>query len=218
MAEISVLIVDDNLVIRQGLQSLLESEERVEVVGEASTGLEAIHWIRESSVDIVLMDIRMPVVDGIDATAEIMKVRPDTKVLILTVTEDPPTLARTIQAGAKAYLVYSVFAPDELLNAIYAIAAGETLPLSPAVELALADLGKYEQQSQFLETQQVTDPLTQREIEILDLIADGRSNTEIAQVLVVEEKTVKNHITRLYSKLNVNNRYEAIRYKLKHVA
>ncbi|MCP4611915.1 MAG: response regulator transcription factor [Planctomycetes bacterium] len=216
MAEISVLIVDDNLIIRQGLQSLLESEERVEVVGEASTGLEAIHWIRESSVDIVLMDIRMPVVDGIDATAEIMKVRPETKILILTVTEDPTTLARSIHAGAKAYLVYSLFAPDELVNSIYAIAASEVLPLSPAVELALADLGKYEQQIEFLETQQVADPLTQREIEILDLIADGRSNTEIAQVLVVEEKTVKNHITRLYSKLNVNNRYEAIRYKLKH--
>ena len=162
--------------------------------------------------------LQLFVVDGIDATAEIINVRPESKILVLTITEDPLTLARSIQAGAKGYLVYSIFAPDELVNAIYAVAEGRELLLSPAVELALADITKENQRSQFLETQQAVEPLTPREVEVLDLIADGRSNTEIAQVLFVEEKTVKNHITRLYSKLNVNNRYEAIRYKLRRVA
>ncbi len=217
MSEITVLIVDDNLVIRQGLRSLLETEDQIKVAGEASTGLEAINWLRTSSADIVLMDIHMPVIDGIDATMQIIHEQPESKILIITVSEDSITLAKAIRAGAKGYIVFSLFDPDELLRSIYAIDNGEALPVTPAVELALADLPKVEQQTQFMETQQIADPLTPREIEILDLIADGRSNTEIARALIVEEKTVKNHITRLYSKINVDNRYEAIRYKLNRV-
>jgi DNA-binding NarL/FixJ family response regulator len=214
MSDIAVLIADDNVVIRQGLRSLLESEERVTVVGEVSTGAEAIQWMRRQSADIALMDIRMPVIDGIGATAEIVRTRPETKVLILTVTEDPTTLARSICAGAKGYLVYSQFRPEDLLGAIHAVASGEVIPLSPAVALALQSMREEAPRTQYREGQQPIEPLTPREAEILDLIADGRSNAEIAEALVVEEKTVKNHITRLYSKLNINSRYEAIRLKL----
>ncbi len=214
MSDIKVLVADDNVVIRQGLRSLLDAEEQITVVGEASTGAEAIQLMRKYPVDVALMDIRMPVIDGIDATAEITRMRPEAKILVLTVTEDPTTLARSICAGAQGYLVYGRFSPEELLNAIYAVASGDMIPLSPAVALALEDISKDKQTAQFLDKQQPLDPLTPRETEIIDLIADGRSNAEIARVLMVEEKTVKNHITRLYSKLNIGSRYEAIRLKL----
>ena len=218
MSAITILIVDDNPVIRQGLRSLLDAEDRLEVVGEASTGAEAIQWMMKHSAEVVLMDVRMPVIDGIGATAEILRASPETRILILTVTEDPTILARSIHAGAKGYLVYSRFAPEELLEAVYAVALGEEISLSPAVALALEELPYQEERAQFLEEQQRLDPLTPRETEILDLIAEGRSNTEIAEALLVEEKTVKNHITRLYSKLDISSRYEAIRLKLRHLS
>ncbi len=214
MGEIKAFIADDNVVIRQGLRNLLNAEEGIKVVGEASTGAEAIQWTRRHEADVVLMDIRMPVIDGISATGEILRTRPEMKILVLTVTEDPTTLARVLHAGAKGYLVYSHFSPEELLNAVYAVASGKEIQPSPAVAYALGDMPKYEQRTDFLEKQQILDPLTPRESEILDLIGDGKSNAEIAQALVVEEKTIKNHITRLYSKLNINSRYEAIRLKL----
>jgi DNA-binding NarL/FixJ family response regulator len=214
MGDIRVFIADDNVVIRQGLRNLLNAEEGITVAGEASTGAEAIQWMRRHEADVVLMDIRMPVIDGISATAEIVRMKPDTRILTLTVTEDPTTLARSIYAGAKGYLVYSHFSPEELLNSVYAVASGKEINPSPAVALALGNIPRDEQRTDFLEKQELLDPLTPRETEILDLIADGRSNAEIAQVLVVEEKTIKNHITRLYSKLNINSRYEAIRLKL----
>ncbi len=209
--------MDDNPVIRRGLRSLLETEDQTRVVGEASTGAEAIQWMKTNSADVVLMDIRMPIIDGIGATAAILQARPEAKILILTVSEDPATLARSLHAGAKGYLVYSRFAPDELLQAIHAVAAGEELPPSPAVALALADIPDEEAEADLSSDLQVVEPLTAREKEILDLIADGRSNFEIALALSVEEKTVKNHITRLYSKLGVTNRYQAIRLRLAHL-
>jgi len=214
MGDIKVFIADDNVVIRQGLRNLLNAEEGIKVVGEGSTGAEAIQWMRKHGADVMLMDIRMPVIDGISATAEIVRSRPETKILVLTVTEDPITLARAIYTGAKGYLVYSHFSPEELLSAVYNVASGKELQQSPAVALALGDMPKYEQRADFGAKQQLLDPLTPREGEIFDLIADGRSNAEIAQALVLEEKTIKNHITRLYSKLNINSRYEAIRLRL----
>ena len=218
MGDIRVLIADDNVVIRQGLRDLLSTEERIAVVGEASTGAEAIQWIRRHPAEVVLMDIRMPVIDGIGATAEIARTRPEARVLILTVSEDPTTLARSLRAGAKGYLVYSHFSPDELVGAIEAVASGQEIQRSPAVALALESMPGDEQGTQSVEERQLPEPLTPREAEILDLIADGRSNAEIAQALVLEEKTVKNHITRLYSKLSISSRYEAIRLKLRNVA
>ncbi len=217
MSKTRVFIVDDNPVIRQGLRSLLEAEENIQVVGEASTGAEAIQWMNRHSADVVLMDIRMPIIDGIDATTEILHHSPQAKILILTVTEDAKTLARTLHAGARGYLVYSRFAPDELLEAVYMVASGEEIVPSPAVALALAELAADESRMEPLQDQPPAEPLTARETEILDLIADGRSNAEIAQVLSLEEKTVKNHITRLYSKLNITSRYDAIRLRLAHL-
>ena len=217
MSKTKLFIVDDNPVIRQGLRSLLESEERLEVSGEASTGAEAIQWIKKNLADVNLMDIRMPIIDGIDATTEILRGHPEAKILILTVTEDPKTLARTLHAGARGYLVYSRFDPDELLKAVYTVASGEEIAPSPAVAMALGELPADEPGTKPLPDLHVVEPLTDRETEILDLIADGRSNAEIAHVLMLEEKTVKNHITRLYSKLGITSRYDAIRLRLAHL-
>jgi DNA-binding NarL/FixJ family response regulator len=217
MTKTKLFIVDDNPVIRQGLRSLLEAEEQIEVAGEASTGAEAIQWMKKHSADVILMDIRMPVIDGIDATAEILRTRPEAKILILTVTEDPKTLARTLHAGARGYLVYSRFDPDELLKAVYTVVSGEEIAPSPAVALALGDLPADEPGTGPLPDLPLVEPLTARETEILALIADGRSNSEIAQALSLEEKTVKNHITRLYSKLGITSRYDAIRLRLAHL-
>ena len=217
MSKTKLLIVDDNPVIRQGLRSLLESEEQLEVSGEASTGAEAIQWMKKNSTDVILMDIRMPIIDGIDATTEILRSHPQAKILILTVTEDPKTLARTLHAGARGYLVYSRFDPDELLKAIYTVSSGEEIAPSPAVALALGEMPADEPGAKPLPDMPVVEPLTDRETEILDLIADGRSNAEIAQALLLEEKTVKNHITRLYSKLGITSRYDAIRLRLAHL-
>ena len=217
MSKTKLFIVDDNPVIRQGLRSLLESEEQLEVSGEASTGAEAIQWMKKNLADVILMDIRMPIIDGIDATTEILRSHPQAKILILTVTEDPKTLARTLHAGARGYLVYSRFDPDELLKAVYTVASGEEIAPSPAVAMALVELPADEPGTKPLPDMAVVEPLTDRETEILDLIADGRSNAEIAQALMLEEKTVKNHITRLYSKLGITSRYDAIRLRLAHL-
>lgn len=214
MNNVKVLLADDNIVIRQGLSSILDAEDDIKVVAEASTGAEAIQYLKKNQVDVVLMDIRMPVIDGIDATAEIIRLRPDVKILILTVTEDTEILAQTIRAGARGYLIYSHFSPEELINAVRTVVEGENIPPSPAVAFAVSTLPEIEMRKQFLREQQMLDPLTAREVEILGLIADGRSNAEIAHALFVEEKTIKNHITRIYSKLNINSRYEAIRFKL----
>src|SRR4030042_9867 len=132
MSDIRVFIADDNVVIRQGLRNLLNAEEGITVVGEASTGAESIQWMKKHAADVVLMDIRMPVIDGIGATAEIMRARPEAKILILTVTEDPVTLARAVQAGARGYLVYSHFSPEELLNAVRTVASGKEIQPAPA--------------------------------------------------------------------------------------
>ncbi|MBN2099953.1 MAG: response regulator transcription factor [Dehalococcoidia bacterium] len=217
MAKTRLLIVDDNPVIRQGLRSLLDAEEALEVSGEASTGAEAIQWMKKNRADVILMDIRMPIIDGIDATTEILRSHPEAKILILTVTEDAKTLARTLHAGARGYLVYSRFDPDELLKAVYAVASGEEIAPSPAVALALVELSSDEPGVNPLPDLIPVEPLTERETEILELIADGRSNADIAQALSLEEKTVKNHITRLYSKLNITSRYDAIRLRLAHL-
>ncbi len=215
MREIKILIVDDNLVIRQGLRSLLDDEEGIVVKGEASTGSEAIRWMKKASADVVLMDIRMPVINGIAATAGIVLNNPEARILIITVTEDSDILAEAMNAGAKGYLIYNRFEPDELIQAIHMVASGATLPVSNAVEETLGkivsgDGSRLESESPALGN------LTKRENQILELIADGNSNAEIAKALDIGEKTIKNHITSLYAKLKISSRYEAIRLRLQH--
>lgn len=212
MSQITILIVDDNFVARRGLRGFLQAEGDITVSGEASTGRAAIEWIRDKSVDVVLMDVRMPDTDGIEATAEIMKARPETKILMMTVVEEQSTLLRALLAGAKGYLVYGRFTPEGLVTAVHAIMSGETVTIPPVAPALLEHIQAHVTSVDDVTELERMEPLTAREKEILSLIAVGKGNREIARSLSIEEKTVKNHINNIYSKLQIKSRYEAISY------
>jgi len=216
MSQIRILIVDDNFVARRGLRSFLQTENDIAVVGEASTGRAAIQWVRGNAADIVLMDVRMPDTDGIGATSEILKLRPEIKVLMLTVVDEQATLLSALLAGAKGYLVYGRFTPEELIEAIRAIETGGTVAIPPMAPPLLENIQSYLTGIQDIAEMESMEPLTTREKEILSLIAVGKGNREIAENLNIEEKTVKNHINNIYSKLQIKSRYEAISYMLRH--
>jgi len=217
MNRIRILIADDNFVARRGLRSLFQTESDIAVAGEASTGRGAVDWTKSNIADVVLMDVRMPDTDGIEATIEILKIKPETKVMMLTVIEEQATLLRSLLAGAKGYLVYGRFTPEELVKAVRIVAGGGTIAI-PSVSPAL--LGNIQSHiSNVFDTAELSnmEPLTTRENDIISLIALGKNNHEIAAVLSIEEKTVKNHINNIYSKLQIKSRYEAISYMLRRV-
>ncbi len=216
MSRISILIVDDNFVARRGLRSFLEMENDIAVLGEASAGKTAIEWVKSNNADVVLMDVRMPDTDGIAATAEITKLKPETKVLMLTVVEEQATLLRALLAGARGYMVYGRFNPDELVEAIHTIASGEVVTRPPVSPALLDNIQSHINGFHDIAEMESMEPLTDREKEILNLIALGRGNRQIADTLNIEEKTVKNHINNIYSELQIKSRYEAISYMLRH--
>ena len=203
MSTISVFIVDDNFVARRGLRSVLEAEDGIAVVGEASSGSEALKRLRECPADVVLMDIRMSDIDGIEATSALLLENPDSRILMATVIEDPVVHMNAMLAGARGYLVYGHFAPETLTDAIRAVASGQRVNIPKIPQEASIRKGESENSS-----------LTQREDEIMRLIAAGKDNREIAASLNIEEKTVKNHINNIYSKIGVRSRREAIYYML----
>ena len=215
MNRIRVLIVDDNFVARRGLRSFLQLESDILVAGEASKGREAVEWITENSADVVLMDVRMPGMDGIRSTTEILKIRPETKILMLTVVEDQATILRALLAEARGYLVYGQFTPEELSGAIRAVASGGTRVTPPIDRNLLEQIKQSSEQVRDISEMESMEPLTARERDILGLIAAGKGNRDIAEALGIEEKTVKNHINNIYSKLHIKNRYEAISYMLR---
>jgi DNA-binding NarL/FixJ family response regulator len=198
-----VLIVDDNAVLRRGVASLLEVADGIEVVGEAGTGKEAIALAKELSPDVVLLDVRMPVMDGIEAAGPLSKIA---KVMMLTYSEDEERVSAAIRAGASGYLVHGRFTPEELERAVTDLAAGRNV-ISPAVVSVVFDALR---EGPGVKTKTGPAALTEREAEIMNLLAQGRSNGAIAGELFISEKTVKNHINRIYAKLGVANRAEAI--------
>ena len=200
---IRVLIVDDNAVLRRGVASLLEVAEGIEVVGEGGTGKEAIALARELRPDVVLLDVRMPVMDGIAAAAPVSKLA---KVMMLTYADDEARVASAIRAGASGYLVHGRFTPEELEDAVRDLAAGRNV-LSPSVMSAV--FGTI-QKGGAGPGDHYPAALTERENEIMGLLARGRSNGAVAEELFISEKTVKNHINRIYAKLGVTSRGEAI--------
>jgi DNA-binding NarL/FixJ family response regulator len=214
MNRTTILIVDDNFVARRGLRSFLQTEGDISVIGEASTGRAAIEWIRNKSADVVLMDVRMPDTDGIQATVEILKIRAEARVLMLTVVEEQATLLRALLAGAKGYLVYGRFTPEELIKAIRTIGTGGIVAIPPVAPALLENIESNLAGVHDIAGMENMTPLTDREKEILSLIAVGKGNREIANTLDIEEKTVKNHINNIYSKLQLKSRYEAISYML----
>jgi DNA-binding NarL/FixJ family response regulator len=205
---IRVLVVDDNPVIRGGLAGLVDLEEDMAVVGQAGTGRDAVAKVRSHLPHVVLMDVRMPVMDGIEAASLIAD---RARVLVLTYAEDVEIVARAIRAGARGYLVHGRFTPEELADAIRSVHAGGT-HVSPAVAPTLFDLVRTgaTPSSSHPAAGAATDRLTEREVEVMDLIATGRSNADIASLLFLSEKTVKNHINRAYAKLGVSTRAEAM--------
>lgn len=210
-----LVVVDDNFVMRAGLRSALELEPGIEVAAEGENGQEAVRLFEELQPDVILMDFRMPRLNGIEATRQIVTRQPQARVLITTWNEEPQTLIEAILAGAKGYLVHGRFSLPELIGAVRAVADGGAL-ITPSLAPVLLDLvkAKAEQPAEpALEAggeSSLEQLLTRRERNILELVQQGKSNREIAQALVIEEKTVKNHINSIYSKLQLRNRYEAI--------
>lgn len=207
-AVLSVLVVDDNPVVRSGLISLLEASGRVEVVGEAGDGRRAVELAERVRPDLVLLDVRMPLVDGVEAAAPLSKI---TRVLMLTYTDDPDTVRSSIRNGACGYLVHGTFSAEELGQAVRDAVSGAN-PLSPTAVSAVMEAvrGGLSEPAANPAAVRATRGLSAREAEVMDLIAQGHSNGEIARELFLSEKTVKNHVNRVYAKLGVDSRGAAI--------
>lgn len=202
-----VLVADDDDLVRAGLIELLTADPEIQIVGQASTGRQVLEQARQLRPDVVLMDVRMPDLDGIGATRELLRVRPEAKVLILTTFEQDDYIFGALRAGAAGFLLKCA-RPEELIAAIHTVAAGEAL-LSPSVTRRVINR---------MAQQPTPDPagqaklagLTPREREVLALIARGSSNREIATALVVEESTIRTHVKRILTKLELRDRIHAV--------
>ena len=202
---IRILVADDHAVFREGLRAVLGSELDMEVVGEAATGKEVVERGDELRPDVVLMDIQMPQINGIEATRRILDANPDVGVVVLTMFEDDDSVFSAMRAGARGYVLKGAD-PSEILKVVRAVAGGEAY-FGPEIARRLVD---------FFSAPKVTSPeealpeLTARERDILSLIAQGYSNANIAARLFVSPNTVRNHITHIFAKLQVTDRAQAI--------
>jgi DNA-binding NarL/FixJ family response regulator len=206
MKPVRVLIVDDDDLMRAGLRSVLASDESVEVVGEAADGRAALATTRTTRPDVVLMDVRMPDLDGIAATRELLGASPDVKVVMLTTFEEDDYIFGALNAGASGFLLKRT-RPEELIAGIRTIADGDSL-LSPSVTRRVID--RMASQPAPAASSKRLDRLTPREREVLELVARGLSNGEIASAFVIEESTVKTHVKRILSKLGLRDRVQAV--------
>jgi RNA polymerase sigma factor (sigma-70 family) len=204
---VRVLIADDDDLMRAGLKAVLSSDPTIELVGEAADGRAAIERVRALSPDVVLMDVRMPELDGIAATRELTATAPAAKVLMLTTFEEDEYIFGGLAAGAAGFMLKRT-SPEELIAAIHTVAAGDSL-LSPSVtKRVITEMTQAPRRDDRLRER--LDVLTPREQEVLALIGRGLSNGEIAAELVVEESTVKTHVKRILQKLNVRDRVHAV--------
>jgi DNA-binding NarL/FixJ family response regulator len=203
---VRVLLVDDDDLMRAGLRSVLASDETIEVVGEAEDGRVAADRVRESRPDVVLMDIRMPNLDGVSATREVLACSPDVKVVVLTTFEQDDYIFDALSAGASAFLLKRT-KPEELIAAIHTVAEGDSL-LSPSVTRRVIDR-MATQPSPAVRSERL-ERLTPRELEVLEQVAQGLSNREIADTFVIEESTVKTHVKRILMKLALRDRVQAV--------
>ncbi len=209
-AEINLLLADDHAVVRSGLRLLLESQPDMIIIGEAENGLEAISKTAELKPDVVLMDVEMPDVNGIEATRRIKGSHPQTAVLALTMYEDDQYFFEMLRAGASGYVPKRA-APDELVSAIRAVSRGEVF-LYPSLAGRLVH--DYLQRGG-AEEQTPVGQLTPREQQVLTLIAEGLSNGEIADRLVISAKTVDRHRENIMRKLNLHSRVDLVKYALR---
>jgi DNA-binding NarL/FixJ family response regulator len=215
-ASIRVLIADDQRVVRDGLIMLVSLIDGVDVVGSASDGEEAIRLAETHQPDVIMMDLRMPGVDGIAATAQVSQRLPNVRVLVLTTYADEAAILPALRAGARGYLTKDASA-EQIEAAIRAVHAGQT-HLDPAVQerLVAAVTGQSADAYQTDSGRKPPDGLTAREAEVLTLLASGLSNAEIAQRLFLSNATVKTHINRIFAKTGVRDRAQAVRYAYQH--
>lgn len=206
--KIKILIVDDHSIVRKGLRALLASQPDMEVVGEAADGQEAVNKAETSHPEVILMDLMMPVKNGIEAISEIKKKNPEIRILVLSSFGEDDKVFPAIKAGASGYLLKDTL-PQELLQAIIDVYEGRP-SLHP--EIAMKLMTEISQHSDLPPTE---DPLTDREVEVLKLVAKGLSNQEIAEKLVISERTICAHISNIMNKLHLANRTQAALYALR---
>lgn len=193
-AAISVYVVDDHPVVRLGLRTMLDSEEGISVVGVAGTAREAIADIQRLVPDVVLMDLRMPEMEGTEAIMELRRVRPDVRILVLTNYESDEYISRAMQAGARGYLLKNT-PQEEIVKAVEMVARNERCVPERIAQRLMDAIGR--------------EALSQRELEVLTLVAKGLTNKEIARRLFISDKTARNHVTSCLEKLHANDRTEA---------
>lgn len=213
---IRILLADDHKIVRRGLQVFLTSQKDMEIIGEASTGQELLEQAAALAPDIVLMDLRMPVMDGIEATRRLAESLPSVKVIVLTSFSDQDHALPAIRAGAKGYLLKDL-EPDELASAIRRVYQGK-VELHPEIAGQLMNqyIHLYQGSAPSDAGPAVQEPLTKRELEVLRLIAAGMSNRMIADALVIAEKTVKTHVTHILSKLDLADRTQAALFAVRN--
>ena len=207
---IRLLLVDDHAVLRAGLRTLLNAELDMEVVGEAADGKQAVQKVAELEPEVVLMDISMPVLNGLEATRQIRRAHPQVKVLVLTMHDSEEYLFQVLEAGASGYVPKKA-ADTELINAIRAVYRGEAFLYPTAAKALIQD---YLERARAGEESDSFDRLTEREKEVLKLVAEGYTNQEIAYMLVISVKTVETHRARIMEKLEFRTRAELVRYAL----
>jgi DNA-binding NarL/FixJ family response regulator len=205
-----VVIADDQTIVREGLVTLLSTMPGIEVVGSVGDGEQAVQLVRQTSPDVVLMDLRMPGLDGIEATRRIRAELPAVPVVILTTYADDESIVQALRAGAIGYLTKDA-GRDHIRRALEAAVAGQAV-LDPAVQARLVEAARLPSRAS-----QLPDGLTEREGEVLRLIATGRSNSEIATVLFVSEATIKTHINHIFAKTGSRDRAQAIGYAHRHL-
>lgn len=206
---IRLLLVDDQALFREGLRILLSVHDDLEIAGEAANGQEAVTLTEELKPDVVLMDLRMPVLDGVEATRRIQQEHGQTAVIVLTTFDDDENVFEALRAGAAGYLLKDV-SSEKLVEAIRAAARGESF-LQPSVAAkVIAEFTRMSGQPLRPEAQSLVEPLSERELEILAIMATGATNREIGEQLYIAEGTVKNHVTNILGKLDARDRTQAV--------
>ncbi|WML45272.1 response regulator transcription factor [Neobacillus sp. PS3-40] len=215
MNKIKVLIADDHYMFIRGIESILSDDESIQIVGKAQNGQEAYEMAKQFSPNVILMDVNMPVMDGLQAMKMIIKEMPKVKVLMLTVNDKEEQLFEALRSGAKGYLLKNLL-PNELLTFIHMVNRGESILTGPIVGKVLNYFSDHPQiEPQIMKTGRKTDILTKREKEILMQVMKGMTNREIAHALFISENTVKNHLRNIMEKLQMSNRVQAATFALK---